>query len=95
MDDLKRNILKKLNVLDSKINEKEKLIVMYGLLNREEKARYFFIFTLQSIAKRCVQCGNYMRSCRYIFAVEKLIVEFEKIEKEAKSVITKYMLENN
>lgn len=93
MDDFIQGILKKVEQLYSRIEEKRKLIVLYGMICNIEK--YNAIFTIQVIINQCLQCGNYRRSYRYMVLLEHLVNDFEKNENIIKDEVTNYFVKDN
>ena len=91
MDKLSKELMKKTDSLYARIEKKRDIIVLYEMLNKKNK-KYSVIFNIQVIINHCLQCGNYLRACRYVIAAEKLLSDFEKNEKKIKGEVTRYFV---
>lgn len=93
MDDYKESVLREVSKLNLKIEKKQKILSVMGILKVKNKSNVLTkVRAMQSIINQCIQCGNYRRAMKLIVATNRFLDEYAAHETSAVDRLTKIIL---
>lgn len=91
MDDYKKNVLRESSKLNLKIEKKQKVLSVMGMLKIKSKV-LTKVKAMQSMINQCIQCGNYRRAMRLIVAANRFLDAYAANETSTIDKLTKIIL---
>lgn len=93
MDDYKKSVLREVSKLNLKIETKQNVLSLMGMLKVKNKRNVLTkVRAMQSVINQCIQCGNYRRAMRLIAATNKFLDEYAANETSTIDKLTSIIL---